>query len=379
MGQPGPDQLTFTLRASGAWAVAGAAEDRRGCLDREQLSHFAQALADADFTPPKPPDVTCAAVPDEFVTARDVGRNRSAHWSGPCGTDANPDVTALATAVRSFAGALEVPLPAPPLPPVLTCDPGAPELYVESVHRAPQQRQSLAELTIRSSGAWTLTSAGSATSTGCVRTEDLVAFRRALALSDFTPPPPPRIQCKAIPTRFVTYRDVPGRRTASSSNPCGRAASEDVRALSALAHQLTSGPAPAPTPPAPPQACRPAGKPLYDLRVEPIIHDQRAMLPPATEMVTVYATGFWTRAQSGTRSSGCLTKAQVNALERAAASARLKRAAGNVHCRALPNSKLTLTLRKGSYRWTAPCGSDAPHESVSLLIDRVERMLAAAK
>jgi hypothetical protein len=40
-----------------------------------------------------------------------------------------------------------------------------------------------------------------------------------------------------------------------------------------------------------------------------------------------------------------------------------------------PVNALTLTVRKGTYRWTAPCGADLPDESVSKLVEIVEGML----
>ncbi|HUF82427.1 MAG TPA: hypothetical protein VMN03_14925, partial [Burkholderiales bacterium] len=159
--------------------------------------------------------------------------------------------------------------------------------------------------------------------------------------------------------------------------PCGREPNADVLRVSTMARTLTAPAQPAPVP-KPPQACRRTGKPLYDFRTEPIIRDQQAMLPPPTELVTIYATGYWIRDQSGTQSSGCLTRAQLRTIERAVAAAKLRRSSNDVRCQAVPNHTATLTLRKGAYRWSAPCGADGPDESVGDLMDVVDRLLTAS-
>lgn len=262
-----------------------------------------------------------------------------------------------------------------PAPVSAGCDPSASALFIEAVRNSPQQKDPVRQISIHTSGAWVVRSEGGPDQTGCLGPSDLAAFSQALAAADFAPPPAPRIQCKAMPTRFTTYTDVQGQRHAVSSNPCGRQPNGDVLRVSTMARTLVAPAQPAPKP-APPQACRRAGKPLYDFRTEPIMRDQQAMLSPPTELVTIYTSGYWIRDQSGTRTSGCLIRAQIRTIDRAIAAARLRRSSNTVRCAAVPNAQVTLTVPKGVYRWSTPCGADGPDESVGDLIEVIESMLA---
>lgn len=119
--------------------------------------------------------------------------------------------------------------PAAPRASRAACDADAPVIYREVHRRGMGAVRSEAVLTVRSSGAWVLEGAVAARR-GCLPKVSLQRFRKAVSAATFTTPPP-RAICDAVSTRFTTYHDVVGGRTAHASSPCGATPHPDVRKL----------------------------------------------------------------------------------------------------------------------------------------------------
>jgi len=74
---------------------------------------------------------------------------------------------------------------------------------------------------------------------GCLEEAEQAKVSAALAQADFTPPPPPQVQCMAVPTRETTVAHAPSGRSASFSSPCGKPAHPTIVDLVTLAWELT--------------------------------------------------------------------------------------------------------------------------------------------
>jgi hypothetical protein len=273
------------------------------------------------------------------------------------------------------------PAPEPAPPPKLACDASAPLLYQETARSGMGAPTGTAVvITVRSSGAWIVTGAG-APRGGCLSRSQTRRFALALKKTDFKPPKMGELMCDAVATHFVSYRDAVRNRTAHASGPCGSQANPEVVKLANMLRRFTGplpqpgfAPVPAPQPPKP-VACKPAGKPIFELVRRPLHRGAGGGTGGARDKTAVYANGYWFDRGSKGTSAGCLKPGEIQQVKRLIAAAKLARNPSKIRCRAMPTTRLTVTLRKGSYSWSAPCGADLPDDSVGRLSRGVDKLI----
>ena len=79
---------------------------------------------------------------------------------------------------------------------------------------------------------------------GCLGEADQAKIQAALGRADFTPPPPPEVQCMAVPTREVAVEHPPSGRRATFSSPCGKSAHPTIADLVRLVRELAESAGP---------------------------------------------------------------------------------------------------------------------------------------
>lgn len=235
---------------SGAWITIDHGVERTGCLDDGQMSELRHALAMAQFTAAAPQQVTCAALPTMVTTVVDRSRRLRTSYAAPCGQPAHESIDELVRVTgawtRTFVGqpvdlpaapppapdepAPPPPVPHEPVPPHAHCALDAPVLYSRTTAALHAQDQPPRTLQILDSGAWILRANGTE-HTGCLSPGQMRALRRQMRRADFTPPPPPAFQCKALPVEAVVIEDHTRHRQARYTAPCGTPVHDSIHTL----------------------------------------------------------------------------------------------------------------------------------------------------
>lgn len=296
--------------------------------------------------------------------------------------------------VLAFSGALASAAPGPHTPanardreaPVLmkaptqgACSLKSSAVYVHRTTSLQAADQTPRTLRVLRSGAWILVEGGSKTS-GCLTGGALSTFARALQRADFSPPPKPAFQCRAMPTTSVTVSDRLNRRSYTYSAPCGDPVSAslqnlitDTQAAVAMTRTRPSPPTTLPMPTPPSAQCALQGAPIYtESRKWVNIGASDAPM----QSLTVYSSGAWSRNIGHSVESGCLTKKQRAALTRFISRARFTlNTVKGPRCSALVAERHSVTTTRGRLTWEGPCGAQTPHRSVSRLQQKVHTLL----
>ncbi|WP_428264598.1 hypothetical protein [Haliangium sp.] len=232
---------------------------------------------------------------------------------------------------------------------------------------------------VLSSGAWTVDD-GHHQRSGCLSDHQMAELRAHLSDADFTPPPPPRFRCRALPTRTVTVMNLVLGQKAQYSAPCGDPAGEDVLGLQRLVESWVapSAPPPSPAPSLPPIAepapqCRFDGAPIYHEATWRIHGPHQAKLPE--QALRVYASGAWRLRDGDQVRTGCLDRRALRVIERRVRRARFRlQAVKGPRCQAIVAEHQRVVTRRGALSWAGPCGDEVPHRSVLSL----QRLVRAA-
>ena len=73
---------------------------------------------------------------------------------------------------------------------------------------------------------------------GCLEDSERSKIQTVLETADFRPPPPPEMQCMAVPTREVTVEHPASGRSATYSSPCGKPVHPSIADLVRLVSEI---------------------------------------------------------------------------------------------------------------------------------------------
>jgi hypothetical protein len=93
------------------------------------------------------------------------------------------------------------------------------------------------KIVLHEGGAYTVESR-SGLARGCLEDPERSKIHSVLETADFTPPPPPEMQCMAVPTREVTVEHPASGRSATYSSPCGKPVHPSVADLVRLVSEI---------------------------------------------------------------------------------------------------------------------------------------------
>ncbi len=274
------------------------------------------------------------------------------------------------------------------------CRLGGRLVYEVETANAKNPNQPYREIKIYASGGFSVLENGQRR-TGCLKNGQMSTFRETLVEADFSPPPPPAFQCKALPHTRVTVKDYVNRRRASYASPCGRPANRDVYALIKRTeryidqqanqpkqppvykpqppHPKPSPPVAKPLPPSP--QCLTNGQPIY--RQQTWFNSGHQPRRQADRSIVVYASGAWRITDSnGAVRVGCLSSRDRRVIARRSNRARMKlQAVDGIRCRALAAEHHVISTKHGRVAWAGPCGPETPHKSVTKLENLVSKIL----
>lgn len=222
--QPRDPSRVVRVLDSGAWIADEHGKQTSGCLSDQQLAELRGALAGADFTPPPPPEVTCAAVPTSMVIVADRKHGRRASFTAPCGQPASESVHALVRRTEAWTRAsAQAPAPAPPpATPVTTpaCAMEGTPFYRETRWRLQDRGQPSAaemELAVYTSGAWRRVSGGQEQS-GCLSRQQVNGLRGRIGKTVIAHQSAPGPRCLAMPSH--RHQIVTAHGTLAWEGPC---------------------------------------------------------------------------------------------------------------------------------------------------------------
>lgn len=268
-------------------------------------------------------------------------------------------------------------------------------VYTQSTSRRTNQKP-VDKITLLANGRWNRArqlGAGQTFTHGCLPRPLYREFVNLMARSNFKAPPRPRINCRAVPRNFTTYRDLIRKRTAFSSSPCGRRANADVYKLSARLSALLSK-SPTHNPPTTAK-CKPGGPAFYMEITSPLrgwrgrphrggikgkpAPGMRRPAPrrpaPTMPRLIVYKNGYWLYRAQRVNRTGCIPARDMARVIRAAKQAKRGRdTKQRVVCKAINNRQTTIYVRnKAYYSWARPCGI-RPNPSLMRLYSLVHRL-----
>ena len=223
-----PDEPYRRLRVldSGAWLLSENGKRSTGCLADAQATELRATVAQADFTPPPPPEMTCAAVPTTSITVTDH-QGRQATYTTPCGRPANASVHALVKETEARVSAAAAAPASPDQTPICIND-GAAPIYHETrrgLDQASAQGEPDVEITVYPSGAWRY-QAGTETRSGCLAEETVTSLRSRVESTQMTTQAVTGVRCKALPTHRIEIVTESGK--VSWEAPCAAVAPHDT-------------------------------------------------------------------------------------------------------------------------------------------------------
>lgn len=216
-----PDEPYRRLRIldSGAWLLSENGTRSTGCLGDAPATELRANLAQVDFTPPPPPEMTCAAVPTTSVTVTDQ-QGRQATFTTPCGRPASESVHALVQETEArIRAAAEAPA-SPDQTPMCIND-GADPIYHETrwgLQATSGQGTPDMEIAVYPSGAWRY-QAGAETRSGCLGQDTVTDLRSHIDSIEVKVQAVTGIRCKALPTHRNEL--VTGSGKVAWEAPCG--------------------------------------------------------------------------------------------------------------------------------------------------------------